>query len=42
MRRQLWKNIEEVYRRVKRTWTIMGDFNNVLYVEERIGRPIDP
>lgn len=36
-RRKLWKDIKQMEKSVQGPWMIMGDFNNVLYVNERIG-----
>ncbi|XP_019258688.1 PREDICTED: uncharacterized protein LOC109236903 [Nicotiana attenuata] len=40
LRRNLWKDIEEIYKYNKGPWAVMGDFNNVLNTDERIGSKV--
>ncbi|KAF5183828.1 Dnase i-like superfamily protein, partial [Thalictrum thalictroides] len=36
----LWKDIINLYRGIKTPWCVLGDFNNVLYSHERVGRSL--
>ncbi|XP_075087874.1 uncharacterized protein LOC142169847 [Nicotiana tabacum] len=40
MRRKLWEDIKEIHKQSKGPWAIMGDFNNVLQSDERIGSKV--
>ncbi|KAK6782581.1 hypothetical protein RDI58_020377 [Solanum bulbocastanum] len=39
LRKQLWMEIEKISTKMGGTWAVMGDFNSVLNVEERLGKP---
>ncbi|XP_075096182.1 uncharacterized protein LOC142174296 [Nicotiana tabacum] len=40
LRRNLWKDIEEIYKCNKGPWAVMRDFNNMLNIDERIGSKV--
>ncbi|XP_019266749.1 PREDICTED: uncharacterized protein LOC109244159 [Nicotiana attenuata] len=39
-RKNLWKEIEDIYRHTQGPWAVMGDFNNVLNKDEKIGSTV--
>ncbi|XP_070025420.1 uncharacterized protein [Nicotiana sylvestris] len=40
LRRNLWKEIVDIYNHTQGSWAVMGDFNNVLNKEDKIGSPV--
>lgn len=36
----LWKDLQSIANRITLPWIVLGDFNNVLHFNERIGAPI--
>ena len=37
-REVLWRNIKEIGQKMFKPWLVVGDFNDILAMEERIGR----
>lgn len=40
LRRNLWKEIKEIYNHTRGPWDVMTDFSSVLYKEDRVGCPV--
>ncbi|KAL2896932.1 ATP synthase subunit b chloroplastic [Bienertia sinuspersici] len=40
MREQLWREIIVLNRNIKDPWLLIGDFNCILHLDERIGSPV--
>lgn len=36
-RKNLWRDIERIYTGISSPWSLMGDFNNFLQAQDRIG-----
>ncbi|XP_074266953.1 uncharacterized protein LOC141590248 [Silene latifolia] len=39
-RRNLWQSLLDIHSTIHGPWMVMGDFNNVLNMDERIGAPV--
>ncbi|KAF5184030.1 Ribonuclease h domain [Thalictrum thalictroides] len=43
LRNVLWEDVKRISNSMRNPWCVVGDFNNVLFSDERIGRdPVDP
>ncbi|KAM3337939.1 hypothetical protein P3S68_032264 [Capsicum galapagoense] len=40
LRRELWQYLVQISGATTAAWAVIGDFNNVLSREERVGRPV--
>lgn len=40
LRNQLWRKLIQIGANIQDNWLLSGDFNNVLYTDDRIGAPI--
>ncbi|XP_070005621.1 uncharacterized protein [Nicotiana sylvestris] len=40
LRRNLWKEIIDIYNHTRGPWAVMRDFNSVIYKEDRVGSPV--
>ncbi|XP_070040510.1 uncharacterized protein LOC142168794 [Nicotiana tabacum] len=40
LRRKLWEDIKEIHDHMAEPWAVMGDFNCVLHIDERIWSPV--
>lgn len=38
--RNIWKEIVDIYNYTRGPWAMMGDFNNFLYKEDKVGSPV--